>query len=86
MSNIIFSQRSIFHLSQLSKSVSKQTSRRFRLTENDSVEELLHFASRLNDKQVMTHCKKFMNSLEESHRAHLVQACQSPIPLFAQAS
>lgn len=86
MSEIIFSQRSIFHLSQLSNAVSKQTSRRFRLTDNGGVEELLHYASRLNDKYVMNHCKNFMSTLEDSHRARLVQACQSPIPLFAQAS
>ncbi len=85
MSEIIFSQRSIFHLNQLSNAVSKQTSKRFRLTSNGGVEELIKYASRLNDKYVMTHCKNFMNTLDESHRAYLFRSCPSPTPYFAEA-
>jgi len=85
MTEFIFSQRSIFHLNQLSNAVSKQTSKRFRLTSDGGVEELLQYASRLNDNYVKTHCKNFMNTLDESHRAHLFRSCQAPTPYFAEA-
>jgi len=71
MSNVNFSQRSVFYLNQLSNAVFKQTARRFRLTEEGSVQELIHFAAQIKDDSIRRFRNDFIQTIPNEDLARL---------------
>ena len=72
MAGIIFSQKSIFHLNKLSNEVYRKSSRRFRLTDQHGVKNLIRFAEGLRDVVVNQSIAQFMGSLNMAERDALM--------------
>lgn len=71
MSNIIFSQRSVFYLNQLSNAVFKQTAKRFRLTEEGGVKELVSYAAQIKDDSIRQVRREFIQTIPNEDLARL---------------
>lgn len=71
MQQLVFTERAIFRLRQLSQTVLKKTGVRHRLSDQRSVLELLRFSCTTSDGEVFESFCGFTNELDEDQRTYL---------------